>query len=234
MSNELKESLIIGIELILFGFIILIIAMFGDYARDAFILKEAQNQSMHDIQEYRTMYNLTEGAELDLGDCDDAFLESMGEAPSGKNEPKIPINVSCEDVFDNSSYGFMKAIYLSDIVPLNIVTGDDIVRFAALHPKEYNMFIRIDDDTDNDILLKNAVGINEAVTEEEQAELRGIWDISTLSETLGKNVNSYFLCVAAYNSNFYSYSGVIFVKIPVEELPVYGIELEEEEELSAF
>ena len=234
MGNELREATIVGVELILFGLLILIIALFGNYARDAFALKEARNQGMSDIQEYRGIYNLTEGSEIDLVDCDDAFLEAMGKAPNGPDDPKVTIDVSCEEVFTDSSYNFLKAVHLSDIMLLNVVTGDDIVRFASLHPKEYNMYIRIDTDSDNDIILKDALSINEEVLEKEKEDLRRIWDISILSETLGEDVNSYFLCFATYNSILCQYPGIIFVKIPTSELEtVWGIELEVEEELHA-
>ena len=115
MSNELKESLIIGIELILFGFIILIIAMFGDYARDAFILKEARNQGMSDIKEYRNIYNLTEGAEIDLADSNDPLLEGLGLAPS--DPVKHVINVPCVGVFNTVNYNLLDAHIFSYVLP---------------------------------------------------------------------------------------------------------------------
>lgn len=121
MSDELREAIIIGLELILFSILLLIIFFFGQYSKNAFLLKNIQDETMYDIVEYRNFYEYTSGSEVDIDVLRD----------------KYNIRRNTSNTLNNLTEE--KAKELSNE---NWVTGDDIVRFVGDYHKEYDVIIQ--------------------------------------------------------------------------------------------
>lgn len=117
MSDELREAIYIGVELILFSIILTIILFMGNFSREAYDIKKMQDVSMTDINEYRKFYEFTLGKE--------------------KQKDEI------EKIVGNSSFCSLSEGYMRDNG--NIVTGDDIIRFIGKYPYEYDVYVSYDD-----------------------------------------------------------------------------------------
>ncbi len=117
MSDELREALYIGIELILFSIILTMILVMGNFSREAYGIKKMQDVSMIDVNEYRKFYEFTMGKEKKKEDI----------------EKKV----------GNSSFCNISEDYMRENG--NIVTGDDIVRFISKYPYEYDVYVSFKD-----------------------------------------------------------------------------------------
>ena len=145
MSDELRESIAIAIEVLVFSIILLIISFFGTYSRNAFTLKQMQDLGMVDILEYRNIYEFSMGKEITKTEL--------------KNRPDIILNAKNFGLSTTEVDKFC-----------NVVTGDDIVRLVGLYPNMYSYYIyndrtspiklvKDDDDTNWSILpISTALG----------------------------------------------------------------------------
>ena len=121
MSNELRESLVIALELVVFGVLILIISFFGGYARNALYLKNIQDATITDIVEYSNIYNFTLGSEVTVEDLRNRNI------------------INNSDVLQMTLIDDSKAIDFSNGT---VITGNDIVNFYGRFGKEYNGVIK--------------------------------------------------------------------------------------------
>lgn len=168
LSEELREAIIISVELLVFSLLLVIIFFFGEYAHNAFVVKQIQDSTITDIVEYRNIYQFSMGKEVNKSE-----LETFaGPAPY-------------------YGLGADKAQELS-----NIVTGDDIVRFIGLYPKEYPVYIYKDKITDRLELTKDTNIDN--------------WSMTYVSDWLGEDINKEFFCLFVYDEISYVYDSVIF------------------------
>lgn len=118
MTDELREASIIGLELIVFGVIVLIILTFGNFAERAFFLKNLEDASRMEITEYKNFYEFTHGKEEDIDEL-----------------RKIDIKRTTSGLFTAELDEEFARIHGSE------VTGDDILRFIGLYAFEYDVIV---------------------------------------------------------------------------------------------
>ena len=124
MENELREAVMLGVELIVFSVLLLIVVLFGSYSRDAYNLKNNQDNSMSQIEEYRNIYEFSEG----------------------KNETKDNLVKDCGSDYFYTNIVKTKVDSLTCIgkeTEEQSFTGNDVVRFVGLYPYKYNIRIII-------------------------------------------------------------------------------------------
>lgn len=182
MSTELREALVIGIECLVFSFLLFIIFVFGGYSKDALNIKHTQDIAMTDITEYRNIYQFTEGKEV---------LKSEIELEIG-GFPYVGLTKS-------KAEGVGK-----------LLQGDDVVRFAGLFSKEYNVVIK--NGSNRLELYKSNSDKYINSTEEERKKMTDDWNISNISDWLGVDIVNDFYCVVIYDELTYQYDSVIFLK----------------------
>ena len=186
MSLEVKESIIIAIELLIFSVLLIIIAIFGGFARNALIRKNLQNDAMTNIKEYRNMYEFTEGIEVTVDE-----MKTFGYAATN---------------YKDISAAFCQSKNATATPIANIVSGDDIIRFIGLYPYEHQIYIKLDN-TKN-IVLDKGYNISSNLSEQQLK----VWDMSTLVDIFGEDIGSDFYCVAIYDEWLYEYAAIVFVK----------------------
>lgn len=121
MTNELRESLVLGLELIVFGVIILIILTFGNFAERAFFAKNLEDASRMEITEFKNFYEFTHGREMDI----DELRQNYGIVRN--------VNGTFNGVTETRAQQFGSE-----------VTGDDILRFIGLYAFEYDVIVYTD------------------------------------------------------------------------------------------
>ena len=124
MSNELRETIVIGLELIVFSFLLLIIAFFGSYSRTALHLKNLQDSTITDIVEYNNIYNFTLGSQV--------TVEELKNRGIIKNDNTLQMS----SIDEGLAGGFANG---------TVITGNDFVNFYGRFGKEYNAIIQLSD-----------------------------------------------------------------------------------------
>lgn len=185
MSTELREAIVIGIECLLFSFLLFIIFIFGGYSKDALNIKHTQDLAMTDITEYRNMYQFTEGKEV----------------------PKSKIELSI-GAFPYTGLTKIKEDEISNLC--KVLKGDDIVRFVGLYSKEYN--VKIKNGSKSLELYKSSSEKYINSTEEEREKLSNNWAMLNVSDWLGSDIVNEFYCIVVYDELTYQYDSVIFFK----------------------
>ena len=139
MGNELREAIVIGLELIVFSFLLIIIAFFGSYSKTALHLKNVHDSTRTDIVEYNNIYNFTLGSQVTV-----AELQDMGIIDASNNLQMSRMDEGLAGGFANST----------------IVTGNDLVNFYGKFGKEYNGVAKLADGRilDNTDFSSNALG----------------------------------------------------------------------------
>lgn len=121
MSLELRESLIIGAEVLVLSILLIIVSLFGSYSKNALVLKQYENDVITDINEYRNIYEFTEGQEVTK-----EYIEKTYSVTKNTNGS-----------LNNLSVGLVNALGIT-----NVATGDDIIRFMSLYPKAYDVCLK--------------------------------------------------------------------------------------------
>ena len=129
MSNELRESLVIALELSVFSLLIVIIIFFGNFARTALNLKSIQDSTIIDIVEYSNIYNFTLGSEVSVEELRDRDIIRLN---NGVDELRI------NQIDEGLAGGFANG---------TILTGDDIVNFYGVFGNTYNGVVRLSNGT---------------------------------------------------------------------------------------
>ncbi len=124
MADELREALIIGLELIVFGAIVLIILSFGNFAERAFFMKNLEDAARTEITEFKNFYEFTHGCQEDIDEL----------------RQKYSIIKNTSLTFNGVNEDFAKK-HGSE------VKGDDILRFIGLYAFEYDIIIYPSDKT---------------------------------------------------------------------------------------
>lgn len=124
MGNELREAIVIGLELIVFSLLLIIIAFFGSYSKTALYLKNVHDSTRTDIVEYNNIYNFTLGSQVTV-----AELRDMGIIDGSNNLQMGMMDEGLAGGFANST----------------IVTGNDLVNFYGKFGKEYNGVVKLSD-----------------------------------------------------------------------------------------
>ena len=228
MSSELREALVIGIELILFSLLIIIVAFFGDYSQDAFRTQKNQQDATRAIESYSSMYEFTSGAEIDY----DFIIEELGikRTETGSYRNLTDSNILL--IYNNATNKSFSS--LDKIPEFYLVTGDDIARFAGLNNakydivitnldnKEYKTLVFTDMESANgkgdkfttpshdDIYLgkfASLVGDNNSNINKENANYMQI------NELLGEEIVDSFYCIGIYDKYYNTYDSVLFYKV---------------------
>ena len=129
MSNELRETLVIALELVVFAILILIISFFGSYARNALYLKGIQDETITDIVEYSNIYNFTLGSEVTVENLKDRNI--------------IRVN-NGNDVLE---MGLMDEGLAGGFANGTVITGNDIVNFYGRFGNDYNGVVKFSNGT---------------------------------------------------------------------------------------
>lgn len=193
MNLGIKEAMNIAIECILFGFIVLIIAFFSIYAKEALIIKDNENIQMREIEEYRNLYEFTIGYEMNLEDFNSLITVSSKSLKDYNTDDvkKILSNVNTKLVYRTTK-----------------VKGEDIIRFIGLYPKEYNLIIlqMKSSDTNN-----NGVEIYKLLTTNPDDN----WLLSSVMNKIGSNNTKEFYCMAIYDTTNYCYDSILFIETDI-------------------
>ena len=192
MDSEVKQGVIIASELLVFATLLLIVAVFGQYSRNAFVLKGIENDNISAISEYRDIYYYTEGQQ---------YLESDFQTDFGTTSNKTTESVLISNLTSNSF------IISNDFT--NIVKGNDIVNFVANHPGEYPIIIRQGASYVKLDPLKYNKMIDDATNPDEEISL---WDINALISFLGEDIHKDFYSYAFYDDYEYEYKYVLFIE----------------------
>ena len=200
MENELREAVMLGVELIVFSVLLLIVVLFGSYSRDAYNLKNNQDNSMSQIEEYRNIYEFSEG----------------------KNETKDNLVKDCGSDYFYTNIVKTKVDSLTCIgkeTEEQSFTGNDVVRFVGLYPYKYN--IRIIKGSDEMYLFKslpegftkttdNLIGFN--IRMSNNKTIKGMdYNVAELSAWLGEKETSNFYGIFVYDENYGTFEDVIFI-----------------------
>jgi len=192
MDSEVKQGVIIASELLVFATLLLIVAVFGQYSRNAFVLKGIENDNISAISEYRDIYYYTDGQQ---------YLESDFQTDFGTTSNKTTESVLISNLTSNSF------IISNDFT--NIVKGNDIVNFVANHPGEYPIIIRQGASYVKLDPLKYNKMIDDATNPDEEISL---WDINALISFLGEDIHKDFYSYAFYDDYEYEYKYVLFIE----------------------
>lgn len=192
MDSEVKQAVIIASELLVFATLLLIVAVFGQYSRNAFVLKGIENENISAISEYRDIYYYTEGQQ---------YLESEYQKDFSRKSYKTDEDTLISDLTSNSF------IFSNDFT--KIVKGNDIVNFVAHHPGEYPIIIRQGASYVKLDPLEYNKMIDDATDKDEEISL---WDINALISFLGEDMHKEFYSYAFYNDYEYEYKYVLFIE----------------------
>ena len=187
MSLGIKEAMNIAIECILFGFIVLIIAFFSTYDKGALIIKDNENIQMREIEEYRNLYEFTMGSEMNLEDINSS-ISLIG-------------TTSLKSYSVTNIQKFLSINTNKNVYKRTIVRGEDIIRFASLYPKDYNIIVLKKNNSNN-----NLAEVYKLLTTDKDEN----WLISSVTEKIGNNNIKDFYCMAVYDTNNYWYDSVLF------------------------
>lgn len=202
MNIGVREAIYICLECLVFGFLILIVALFGGYARDSLHLKADLNTQMTEIKEYRDIYEFTMGCELKTSDIH-AYMNQYGDNYSGE-----VIDYSIDDMeiflywnidnYDDNEEDFFSIGEEWSFADTKL-SGEDLVRFIGKFPNEYNVMI---------IRKTNTELKMDRLQKEDSIEK---WTMSHNMELLGENELSQFYCFGIYDDLNNRYDCIVFV-----------------------
>ena len=219
MSNELKEAIKIALECVIFASLILIIAVFGNFARESLVMKNNQDITMTDIKEYRDIYSFTKGNELvlealnnDLSiDLDtsvtvytksqikklDSYFDFFEYKENCKDCMGVNLCIDCKyyNYFEDNNSEYISGKKVRKKLNSDM-TGEDVIRFLSVHPKEYNVII-----FKNDNLYK----FLKTSTDEE-------WQMSYIIKNLITEAGNKYFCIGIYDSDKYVYDTILFLE----------------------
>lgn len=146
MSSELREAVVVGIELILFSLLIIIVAFFGKYSQDALITKTKQEDASHAIEEYSDIFEFTGGAEIDYAMFFSDGYDKLYK-PYGIKEMKRTTAGSYQNLTETNILAIYRqvrgdmSLTKQNLPKFYLTTGDDIVRFIALYGMKYDIVV---------------------------------------------------------------------------------------------
>lgn len=228
MSSELREAIVIGIELILFSLLIVIIAFFGSYSRDAFRVQKNQQDATRAIEYYSSMYEFTSGIEVDY----DVLID------------ELRVQRTTEGSYTNLTESNILAMYnkatnknftnLNKIPEFYFVTGDDIARFAGLNNAKYDIVVaNLDNANYSTLVFTDMESANRTGSVFKAAPRSDVYiakfsaligpnkdnvnkenpNYMQINELLGEEIVDRFYCIAIYDAYYNTYDSVLFYKI---------------------
>lgn len=147
MDSEVKEAIVIAIELLVFSVLVAIIFVFSQYSREAYNFKHTSDISINAISEYRDIYQFSHGAQILKKDIISVYNDADFFYDNNFNDRYIEAKLGVVPIFRYINSDDKKEILreTEDRVirqlDYNIVTGDDIIRFIGLYPYSYNVRI---------------------------------------------------------------------------------------------
>ena len=226
MSSELREAIVVGIELILFSLLIVIVAFFGGYSQDALNTKTNQEQASQAIENYANIYEFTSGIEIDYEYFSDKGMDRTTTG-SYRNLNESAILEIYRKVTNNS------ALTKANLPEFYLTTGDDIARFIALFGVEYDIVVaNLDNTSYNTVVFTDMVSVSrkdEKFSSGSGVELVTFTPLSTdyrgddnqnkintdytiVNDYLGDELGETFYCIGVYDSAYNTYDSILFYK----------------------
>lgn len=225
MSSELREAMVIGIEVILFSLLIVIVAFFGRYAQDAFYTKNMQEDASRAIENFSDIYEFTSGVEVDYDAIRD---KNIKRATNGSYSGLTEANV-----FTMYQMALARSYTKTTLPEFYLTTGDDIVRFVGLFDTKYDVIVaNLDNSNYNTVVFTdmesanrtNAFSNNNSGTVKliklsqmsttllNDNQNKDVTNYKIVHDYLGEELSSQFYCIAVYDSAYSTYDSIIFFK----------------------
>jgi hypothetical protein len=219
MSEELKTAIYTAVEISVFALLVFIIAFFGGYAKDALDIKNSQDVSISELNEYRELYEIDKGKRIDV--------TQMGLTNRQYNRLKVTHS-------SGSSYDNMVLKYDSFIGDenSNIIKGEDILNYMLKKGGKYDIIIKFGNPSFfdvfktegtsdfTDLLQKYNLGENENANAvflyspglkiRIKPEAQNANVVSFLREQMGMFITSDFYCSSIYDSTDNTYMAIVF------------------------
>lgn len=229
MSTELREAMVVGIELILFSLLIVIVAFFGRYSQDAFNVKTSQQEVRNSIETYSKIYEFTSGIEVDYELFED---KGMKRTTTGTYTNLTEANII--SVYRSATNN--NTLSTTNLPNFYLTTGDDIARFIGLFGSAYDVVVaNLDNDDYHTLVFTDMDSANrkDEIFDDNKGDKIQLVKFSELSanvenmdndnkltvnylrvnEYLGKEVGDKFYCVGVYDSAYNTYDSFVFYKI---------------------
>lgn len=229
MSSELREAIVVGIELILFSLLIVIVAFFGRYSQDAFNVKTSQQEVRNSIEAYSKIYEFTSGVEVDY-----EFFEDKGMKRTTTGTYTNLTEANIISVYRSATNN--NTLSATNLPSFYLTTGDDIARFIGLFGSTYDVVVANLDNKDyHTLVFTDMESVNRKDVEfidnkTDKIKLVKFSELSAnidnmdndnkltvnylrVSEYLGKEVGDKFYCVGVYDSAYNTYDSFVFYKI---------------------
>ena len=229
MSSELREAMVVGIELVLFSLLIVIVAFFGRYSQDAFNVKTSQQDVRNSIEAYSKIYEFTSGVEVDY-----EFFEDKGMKRTTTGTYTNLTEANIISVYRRATNN--NTLSATNLPSFYLTTGDDIARFIGLFGSTYDVVVANLDNKDyHTLVFTDMESVNRKDVEftddkTDKIKLVKFSELSAnidnmdndnkltvnylrVSEYLGKEVGDKFYCVGVYDSAYNTYDSFVFYKI---------------------
>lgn len=229
MSSELREAMVVGIELVLFSLLIVIVAFFGRYSQDAFNVKTSQQDVRNSIEAYSKIYEFTSGVEVDY-----EFFEDKGMKRTTTGTYTNLTEANIISVYRRATNN--NTLSATNLPSFYLTTGDDIARFIGLFGSTYDVVVANLDNKDyHTLVFTDMESVNRKDVEftddkTDKIKLVKFSELSAnidnmdndnkltvnylrVSEYLGKEVGDKFYCVGVYDSAYNTYDSFLFYKI---------------------
>ena len=204
MNIGVREAIYICLECLVFGFLILIVSLFGGYARNALHTKADLNTQMTEISEYRDIYEFTMGCELKTVDISE-YVNQYGTNVSKKQfidydieDMEIFFSWNIDNYDDNEEDFF--SIGKEWAFSQTILKGEDLIRFIGKFPNKYNIAIMQK--------TSNTLELNKLMKEESIEK----WTMSHNMDMLGESELEDFYCFSVYDDINGKYDCIVFVE----------------------
>ena len=219
MSEELKTAIYTAVEISVFALLVFIIAFFGGYAKDALDIKNSQDVSISEINEYRDLYEIDKGKRIDIttkGLSNSAYL---GLKKGYRSDEGLNAQV----------LGYKNWLNKDDS---NIIKGEDILNYILKKGGNYDIYINFgtkintvfkvttsftyadmlekynlgtENTKYNDVFIIASNGTVRITPEGQNANL-----VQFLREQMGMYITSDFYCSSIFDSTDNTYMAVVF------------------------
>lgn len=216
MGIGVREAIYICLECLVFAILILIVSLFGGYARESLHTKGNLNAQMTEIKEYRGIYEFTMGCEIKTSDIHD-YMNQYGDNLKGEiinyefKDIELFLYWNCDNYDDDEEdyFSIGKEWAFAD----TMVSGEDLVRFIGKYPNQYNIVILRT--TESDIKY-------DKLRKEDSIEK---WSMSYNMELLGESEIEEFYCFGIYDDLKNRYDCIVFAETEYIEYirEYYGI-----------
>ena len=207
MGIGVREAIYICLECLVFAILILIVSLFGGYARESLHTKGNLNAQMTEIKEYRDIYEFTMGCELKTYDIN-SYMKQYGSLPNINlksefiNYPQRELDIflgwNIDKYYDKEDTFF--SIGTEWAFADTIISGEDVIRFIGKFPNQYNVIIFRK--TDTSLII-------DKLKKEDPVEK---WSMSYNMELLGDSEIKDFYCFSVFDDDRGRYDCIVFIE----------------------